>query len=167
MKNPLRAVLLAASMALVTACAQPTLNMNTSPDPEAEQALEAFPAEQEGYQRHVILLPALQDEDAHKVELIGGKTMEVDCNAHGMDGQFEQTDVQGWGYTYWTLQSKQQVRTTMMMCPDESKHDAFVQAGSTLIRYNSRLPVVVFVPEGMQLRYRVWQAGEAQDATAD
>ena len=39
-----------------------------------------------------------------------------------------------------------------------------MQAESTLVRYNSRLPVVVFVPEGMALRYRVWRAGAAQDA---
>jgi ecotin len=28
-----------------------------------------------------------------------------------------------------------------------------------LIRYNSRLPVVVYVPEGVEVRYRIWTAG--------
>jgi ecotin len=28
-----------------------------------------------------------------------------------------------------------------------------------LIRYNNRLPVVVYAPEGVELRYRVWTAG--------
>jgi ecotin len=27
-----------------------------------------------------------------------------------------------------------------------------------LIRYNSRLPVVVYVPEGVEVRYRIWRA---------
>ncbi|HNN33140.1 MAG TPA: ecotin family protein [Ottowia sp.] len=34
------------------------------------------------------------------------------------------------------------------------------------MRYNSKLPVVVFVPEGMGLRWRVWSAGAMQDASA-
>ena len=29
---------------------------------------------------------------------------------------------------------------------------------SRLIRYNSRLPVVVYAPEGVELRYRIWKA---------
>jgi serine protease inhibitor ecotin len=32
------------------------------------------------------------------------------------------------------------------------------------VRYNSKLPVVVFVPEGMGLGYRVWAAGARHDA---
>jgi ecotin len=27
-----------------------------------------------------------------------------------------------------------------------------------LIRYNSRLPIVVYVPEGVEVRYRIWKA---------
>jgi ecotin len=28
-----------------------------------------------------------------------------------------------------------------------------------LIRYNSRLPIVVYVPEGVEVHYRIWTAG--------
>jgi ecotin len=27
------------------------------------------------------------------------------------------------------------------------------------IRYNSRLPIMVYVPEGVEVRYRIWTAG--------
>ncbi|MCK9516756.1 MAG: ecotin family protein [Ottowia sp.] len=162
MKTPIRILLLAASLALLSACAQqPTAQ---APGPEVAQALQAFPPAEPGYRRHVIVLPPRNDEDQRRVELTGGKVMPVDCNVHGMDGQFNQQDVQGWGYTYWTLESEQQVRSTMMMCPDNRKHDAFVQTESVLIRYNSRLPVVVFVPEGLSLRWRIWEAGTMHDA---
>jgi len=114
----------------------------------------------------VIELPALPDEDAHKLELIGGKAMTVDCNSRGMDGRFEARDVPGWGYSYWVLQSQGQVHSTMMMCPPGSAKPGFVQAEPLLVRYNSKLPVVVFVPEGMQLRWRVWRAGATQEAPA-
>jgi ecotin len=28
----------------------------------------------------------------------------------------------------------------------------------SLIRYNSRLPLVVYAPEGVEVRYRIWTA---------
>jgi hypothetical protein len=41
------------------------------------------------------------------------------------------------------------------------KVNRFITLGSKpyLIRYNSRLPIVVYVPEGVEVRYRLWTAG--------
>jgi ecotin len=53
----------------------------------------------------------------------------------------------------------------MAVDPNVPKVMRFVALGGEpyLIRYNSRLPVVVYVPEGTEVRYRVWSAGpEAQ-----
>lgn len=158
------AALLPLGGALLAACAQPTMTPSSPPNPAARQELKAFPATLAGHQRHVIELPALPSEDGHKLELIGGKAMVVDCNARGMDGRFEERDLPGWGYHYWVLQSQGQVRSTLMACPPGSAKPGFVSAEPLLLRYNSKLPVVVFVPEGMALRYRVWSAGAAQDA---
>jgi len=33
--------------------------------------------------------------------------------------------------------------------------------GPFLIRYNSRLPIVVYVPEDVEVRYRIWSADSA------
>jgi ecotin len=33
-----------------------------------------------------------------------------------------------------------------------------------MVRYNSRLPIVVYVPTGTEVRYRVWTAGYLQPA---
>jgi len=52
----------------------------------------------------------------------------------------------------------------MMACPDGSKHSAFVAAdlgANALQRYNSRLPIVVYVPKGTEVKYRIWQAQDA------
>jgi ecotin len=38
------------------------------------------------------------------------------------------------------------------------KKKQFVTVPSTTIRYNSRIPVVVYVPEGCEVRWRVWTA---------
>ena len=54
----------------------------------------------------------------------------------------------------------------MMACPPGSQRPGVAQTQGTLLRYNSKLPVVVFVPEGMGLRWRVWSAGAIQHASA-
>jgi len=173
MKTPIQTLrrwsALALSSALLGACAQTPMpsapsTSQPAPNPAAAQELKAFPTQLAGHRRHVIELPALPDESEHKLELIGGKSMTVDCNARGMDGGFQARDVPGWGYPYWVLQSKGEVRSTMMMCPPGTEKPGFVPAEPLLVRYNSKLPVVVFVPEGMALRWRVWSAGAVQEA---
>lgn len=164
------ALALAAGALWLSACAQqqpPAPITDATPvssGVSAAQALAAFPTSLPGHTRYVIELPSQADEHLRKVELIGGKTMTVDCNHHGMDGQFVERPVEGWGYNYWLLQSQGQVMSTKMGCPPGSDRQAFVAAPSTLVRYNSRLPLVVFVPEGMALQWRLWQAGPAQPA---
>lgn len=146
----------------LSACAGPSGRIDQGAT--AARELHAFPAALAGYQRFVIELPAQVHEDERKLELMGGKEMTVDCNARGMGGRFEARDVQGWGYTYWVLESRGNVLSTMMACPAGSAHRDFVHAPSMLVRYNSQLPVVVFVPDGMVLRYRLWHAGATEQA---
>ncbi len=58
----------------------------------AEQPLEKvapYPQAEKGMKRQVIQLPAQQDESALKVELMIGKTLEVDCNRHRLGGKLE------------------------------------------------------------------------------
>ena len=42
--------------------------------------------------------------------------------------------------------------------PGGKKVEAFVGGAPLKIRYNSRLPVVVYAPEGVEVRYRIWSA---------
>ncbi|MNH20233.1 Ecotin precursor [compost metagenome] len=52
--------------------------------------------------------------------------------------------------------------STLMACPDTAKKEAFVPVvgDGFLLRYNSKLPVVVYVPEGVEVRYRIWSASD-------
>ena len=47
-----------------------------------------------------------------------------------------------------------------------ASHEAFVRGGGepALIRYNSRLPLVVYAPTDVEVRYRIWSAGAEQRA---
>ena len=147
------------------AAAQAESAMTPSTAQSGADDLKAFPAATAGQTRHVIRLPAQSDEDVLKVEVIVGKTMRVDCNRHSLGGRLEERTAEGWGYTYYVIDSLGQAASTMMACPPGSEHDAFVRAGGQeLIRYNSRLPLVVYAPTDAEVRYRVWRAGEEKTA---
>jgi ecotin len=84
--------------------------------------------------------------------------MEVDCNHHSMMGKIEEKDLQGWGYNYYEVDSKGETMSTLMACLDGKKTKKFVTTPSVLTRYNSRLPIVIYHPENLEVRYRIWSA---------
>ena len=146
---------------LVLACALPLAACAATPE-----ALKPYPAAAAGYQRHVIELPVQANEAEHKVELIAGKTLEVDCNQQRLGGQWQEKTVEGWGYNYYELGQVGPAMSTLMACPDNSRKQAFVPVGGEplLVRYNSKLPLVIYAPAEVQVRYRIWSA--AADSTA-
>jgi ecotin len=44
--------------------------------------MKPYPLPEEGYDRRVIHLEPLANEELRKVEIIIGKRMEIDCNQH-------------------------------------------------------------------------------------
>jgi ecotin len=129
----------------------------------ASDEMNPYPPAQDGYKRMVIHLQALADEDANKLEIIIGKTMKVDCNRHWFGGQLTEEIAKGWGYPYYILKSAMGPMSTMMACPaDKKEQEAFVQVrgDQALLRYNTKLPVVVYVPADFEVHYRIWTAKE-------
>ena len=128
----------------------------------AADDMKAFPPAEKGMVRHVLQLPKQADESAFKVELIVGKTVQVDAgNRYFFGGKIESETIQGWGYTRYLVRRLGPLAGTLMAIdPDAPKVDRFVAVGGEpyLIRYNSRLPVVIYVPEGVEVRYRIWSA---------
>jgi ecotin len=122
--------------------------------------LTAFPPARNDQTRHVIRLPKQRDEEGFKVEIIVGKTMKIDCNNHAFGGKVEERTAEGWGYTYYVLDSLGTARSTMMGCTSRAERAAFVRSSAqALVRYNSRLPLVVYAPSDAEVRYRIWRAG--------
>lgn len=125
--------------------------------------LTPFPQAEKGMKRQVIQLPEQKDEAQYKVELLIGQKLEVDCNQHRLGGQLNSKTLEGWGYDYYLFDKVTSPVSTMMACPDGKKTEKFVTAylgDHSLLRYNSKLPIVVYTPENIEVKYRLWKADE-------
>ena len=128
----------------------------------AADNMKAFQPAEKGVVRYVLQLPEQKDEYAFKVELIVGKTVQLDeGNRYFFGGKIEAENIEGWGFTRYVVSELGPMAGTLMAVdPSAPKVPRFITIGGEpyLIRYNSRLPVVVYVPEGVEVRYRIWSA---------
>ena len=130
--------------------------------------LKAFPDAGEGMERLVIVLPHKErgEEDGFKVELTPGKMMLTDgVNLMRLGSTIAPRPLEGWGYTYYEVTGSDVAMSTLMAAPEGGqKVERFVTGTPLLIPYNSRLPIVVYVPRGYEVRYRIWSAGVTRKA---
>lgn len=143
-------------VALAFAAAPLTLALAQDPN------MKAFPPAEAGQVRYVIAVPKARDESALRVELAIGKVVQTDgANRHFFGGKLEAETIQGWGFTRYVLRELGPMAGTLMAVdPGAPKVDRFITLGGEprLMRYNSRLPIVVYVPAGVEVRFRVWRA---------
>lgn len=123
--------------------------------------LKAFAVAKEGMARFVIVLPhkGREEENDFKVEIFPGMVMPTDgVNLMNLDVRIESRPLKGWGYTYYEVIGSNKTMSTLIAIPEGSREImAFVSGASRLIRYNSRLPIVVYAPKGHEIRYRIWK----------
>ena len=128
----------------------------------AEGNIDMYPQAQDGFVRYVIEVPKTENDYDHKIELLIGKTMLVDCNNRSFYGKIKEVNLKGWGYTYLEVDNIESGVTTMMACPGP-KQEKFVSMYAPkkmFRRYNSRLPIVIYVPKEYEVKYRVWSASQ-------
>ena len=137
---------------------------------EEHKYLKAFPAAAEGMVRYVINLPEKERgvDSGFQVELIVGKQMLTDgVNRVRLSGEIQAKPLKGWGFTYYEVPKFGPAATTLIgVRPGTPQVKKFVTIPSKQIAYNSRVPVVVYVPKGAEVQYRIWKAGPAQKAEA-
>ena len=130
--------------------------------------LKAFPEAKEGMERFVIVLPHKErsEEGEFRVELVAGQTMMTDgVNQMRMGVKIESRPLKGWGYTFYEVTGKPVTMSTLMAPPPGSaKVKKFVAGTPLQIRYNSRLPVVIYAPEGLEIQFRIWEAPKEMKA---
>ena len=132
--------------------------------------MKVFPPAESGMVRYVLQLPAQDDESLLKVELLVGQIVQTDAkNRYFLGGKINQQTIKGFGYTIYKVSKIGPMAGTLIAVdPNEPKVDRFITLGGEpyLIRYNSKLPVVVYVPDGADVRYRIWRT-EAEMKTME
>jgi ecotin len=84
---------------------------------------------------------------------IGRISRTGDSNRHFFGGRLEEKTVKGWGYPDHILEKIGPMAAPLIGVPGAAKPvETFVKIGGEpcLVRYNSKLPVVVYVPEGRE-----------------
>lgn len=151
---------------------EPTSKDNKANTPETQtpattavktlKEVAPYPEATADQKRYAIFLEPKEKEGLYKVELVFGKTIEVDsCNRYIIGGSVEQKTLEGFGYDYYVVEQIGMPASTMMACRDDKKHQAFVPLTTqTFTRYNSKLPIVIYAPNNVEVRYRIWSANE-------
>ena len=128
----------------------------------AAEPLDAFPSAGEGMDRYVITLPKTEHEEMLKVELLVGRTLMLESqNLYFFAGRLETENLPGWGYDRYILKTLGPLASTLMAVdPTAPKVKRFITlAGEPILyRYNSHLPMVIYLPKGVEIKYRIWRA---------
>lgn len=119
-----------------------------------------YPLPQEGWEKVVVDLPLLKKGTSeYRVEFTVGFDMETDlCNPYSLIGEWAEYEVQNSELVYFIASTKGQVVKAMNECPNNKKKSQFVGVKSSFMIHTGQQPLVVYIPEGYQLRYRLWSA---------
>jgi len=159
------AALSLSSLAALPGAAIPRLNLSGYPQPAP------------GLKRWVIqpsgLLPKSSDPIISakpidwRIQLIVGQAVTLDCNTKRLSGSGMTMRMlpNASGKALFEVKGPVAVISTKMACPDDqSSRSSFLSLGKQpyLVPYNASWPIVVDLPETLQLRWRVWKAETRQ-----
>ena len=128
--------------------------------------LSAYPAPAAGLKRWVIQLPGvLPPGPIGQVQLLVGREMRVDCNIHQLSGRLQLSQWPGSDLTLYRLEPlvpkgpSGGVISTRMACPGQPRQQRFVSLAGPplLLPYRVSRPIVVDLPDGLELRWQLWQ----------
>jgi ecotin len=143
----------------------PSLGDEAAPadvDPGAIKNLEAaYPTAPEGMERKVVLLPHVERgaDDGLQVEIVVGRVIETDgINTYSFGGTIHERTIDGWGFSYYDVEGDLKQAASTLIGGPSNPAPRFVAGPRTFVGYNSRVPLVVMVPEGCELRWRLWKA---------
>lgn len=128
-----------------------------------------YPKAKDNEVMQTISLQPKDDENSYKVEISFGKKMKLDCNNYFFAGKNElkKENLEGWGYDYYKFSVENEALAgTKMMCPPNYKNEEkFISFNKDLmLEYNSKLPIVIYTPKDVVVKYRILKAIEENEA---
>lgn len=129
---------------------------------QEKEKKEVFPSAQEGWEKIEVHLPAVKKGgEEYMVEFtIGFEMMTDTCNPYSLIGSWSEMELKESGRVYYIASTKGQVVKAMSDCTDNKEVNEFVGLKSKLILHEREQPLVVYIPEGYQLRYRLWNTNK-------
>jgi ecotin len=132
---------------------------------EGDDILRQYPDAKEGYIRYVINSQKIIEKDVQKIEVWAFKNIEVNCRKNKIGGEFNPKLVPGRGLMYWELDTNNILYGEKGKCGDDWKRRVDVRAKKDVIHLNRTVPVVVMVPEGWGVKYRVLREEKEEQAS--
>ena len=129
-------------------------------DPENELfEKRPFDLTKDKYDGYILQLPASSENS--KIELVVGITKKVDCNRHRLiDVTFgDAGDLNFSPHMFMIFDSDGEIASTRMGCPDGELTEKFIYGETRRVPYTTD-PMIIFIPMGFELRYRVWESVE-------
>ncbi|CAM42072.1 putative ecotin [Leishmania braziliensis MHOM/BR/75/M2904] len=128
--------------------------------PSLEDYRIPYPAAGPCQKRTVIYLPQQDSavEQHHlRVQLIPGRHVRCEDGCfYQLTGTVSEETLQSWGYPYYVV-TLDDIYPAQCSPSDPANPRTFVPLReSPMIPYNSKRPIVVYVPEDAEVRYRVW-----------
>ena len=149
----------ALSLTALPAAAIPRLDLSAYPQPAA------------GERRWVIQLPGVlppsrdpalsPDPRQWRVQLVVGQMADVDCNATSFSARLRAWQPASSAIKAYKVDAVGPLVSTRMACPDgAARRRTFVSmAGKPyVVPYNASVPIVVYAPAPLELRWRLWKA---------
>lgn len=136
-----------------------------------------YPPAQRGEKRVIFALdPHGEDVEQQQfmLQLIPARTFEMSkttaANVLMLRGKVEQHTLEGYDATYFHVELARDYASTMMaMMGDDGVQVRKVvpMTQPPIFPYSSAHPVVVYMPEDVELHYSVWYGGETMEAAAE
>ncbi|WP_035500749.1 ecotin family protein [Fusobacterium gonidiaformans] len=129
--------------------------------------LDIYPKAKKGTKQEIFILDKQEKEEDYKIELRFGKDIKVDCNVHSfLHGNLEEKSVEGWSYPYYIFQGSNDMVQTLMLCQEGKKlKRVYYPSATRILPYNSKLPVVIYVPKDVKVEVHIWKHSGVKEAS--
>lgn len=124
--------------------------------------LNVYPPVKKDQNRNVIVLEPKENEEDYRVLITASIDGMQDCNTKSRSAKYTEKVVEGMQYPYYEVGKIGDVVTTLMGCSEMPQMGEIPinLSGNTILRYNSKLPIVVYASNGIKINSKIFKLEE-------